>query len=61
MVDFTLFFDDWRDVDGVKFPHKMRRAVGGRDHRGVDGHQGEGQPEDRSEEVRGRRPEQVPS
>ena len=29
MVDFTLFFDDWREVDGIKFPHKMRRAMGG--------------------------------
>ena len=53
MVEFTLFFDDWRDVDGIKFPHKMRRAIGRHDHRGVDGRQGEGQPEDRPEEVRG--------
>jgi hypothetical protein len=29
LVDFTLFFDDWRDVGGLKFPHKMRRASGG--------------------------------
>ena len=29
MVEFTLFFDDWRDADGIKFPHKMRRAMGG--------------------------------
>ena len=28
MADYTLFFDDWREVDGVKFPHKMRRAIG---------------------------------
>ena len=28
-VEFTLFFDDWRDVGGIKFPHKMRRAVTG--------------------------------
>ena len=28
-VEFSLFFDDWREVDGVQFPHKMRRAVGG--------------------------------
>ena len=28
MVDYTLFFDDWRTVDGVKFPHKIRRAMG---------------------------------
>ncbi len=26
-VDFTVFFDEWRDVDGVKFPFKMRRAM----------------------------------
>ena len=29
MVEFTLFFDDWREVGGVKFPHKMRRASAG--------------------------------
>ena len=29
MVDFTLYFEDWRDADGVKFPFKIRRAVGG--------------------------------
>jgi len=29
MVEFTIFFDDWRDVGGVKFPHKLRRAVAG--------------------------------
>ncbi len=28
MVDFTVFFDDWREADGVKFPFKMRRAMG---------------------------------
>ncbi|MBA2306509.1 MAG: hypothetical protein H0W08_28300 [Acidobacteria bacterium] len=28
-VEFHLFFDDWRQVDGVNFPHKMRRAVAG--------------------------------
>jgi hypothetical protein len=28
-VEFNLFFDDWRQVDGVSFPHKMRRAVAG--------------------------------
>ena len=27
-VDYTVFFDDWRDADGVKFPFKMRRAMG---------------------------------
>jgi hypothetical protein len=29
MADFTLFFEDWRDADGVKFPFKIRRASGG--------------------------------
>ena len=28
LVDFTVFFDEWRDADGVKFPFKMRRAMG---------------------------------
>ena len=28
MVDYTIYFDDWRTVDGVRFPHKMRRAMG---------------------------------
>jgi hypothetical protein len=28
LVDYTVFFDDWRDADGVKFPFKMRRAMG---------------------------------
>ena len=29
MADFTVYFEDWRDADGVKFPFKMRRASGG--------------------------------
>ena len=29
MSDFSLFFDDWQQVDGLTFPHKMRRAVAG--------------------------------
>ena len=29
MVEFTLFFDDWREVGGIKFPHKLRRAMSG--------------------------------
>ena len=28
-VEFTLFFDDWRDVGGIRFPHKLRRALSG--------------------------------
>jgi hypothetical protein len=27
MVDYTVFFDEWRETDGVKFPFKMRRAM----------------------------------
>jgi hypothetical protein len=29
MADFTVYFEDWRDADGLKFPFKMRRAVEG--------------------------------
>jgi hypothetical protein len=29
MVDVTLYFEDWRDADGVKFPFKIRRAMAG--------------------------------
>ena len=29
MVEYALFFEDWREVGGIKFPHKMRRAMGG--------------------------------
>ena len=29
MVEFTLFFDDWREIGGIKFPHKIRRASAG--------------------------------
>jgi hypothetical protein len=29
LVDYTLFFDDWRDADGIKFPYKIRRAMTG--------------------------------
>ena len=29
MVEYTLFFDDWRDEDGIKFPHALRRASAG--------------------------------
>jgi hypothetical protein len=29
LVDFSLFFEDWREVDGVNFPHVMRRASEG--------------------------------
>lgn len=28
-VEFTMFFDDWREVDGIRFPHVMRRATAG--------------------------------
>jgi hypothetical protein len=29
MENFSLYFDDWREVDGVRFPHKVRRAMSG--------------------------------
>jgi hypothetical protein len=29
MVDYTLYFEDWQPVDGVQFPHKIRRAAEG--------------------------------
>jgi len=29
MVDYTLYFDDWREVDGIKFAHSLRRAAAG--------------------------------
>jgi hypothetical protein len=29
LSDFALYFEDWRDAEGVKFPFKMRRAVDG--------------------------------
>jgi len=29
MVEYTLYFDDWREVDGIKFPHRLRRAAAG--------------------------------
>ena len=29
MADYTLFFEEWRDAGGVKFPFKIRRALDG--------------------------------
>jgi hypothetical protein len=29
MVEYALYFDDWRDVEGIKFPHAFRRAMAG--------------------------------
>jgi hypothetical protein len=29
LVEFSLFFDDWREVGGITFPHVMRRATAG--------------------------------
>jgi hypothetical protein len=29
MADFTLYFDEWREADGVRFPHRIRRAMSG--------------------------------
>lgn len=29
LVEYTLFFDDWREEDGIKFPHAIRRSLAG--------------------------------
>jgi hypothetical protein len=29
MVDYALYFEEWRDAEGIKFPHKIRRAISG--------------------------------
>ena len=29
LVDFAIYFEDWRDAEGMKFPFKMRRATQG--------------------------------
>lgn len=29
MADYRLYFDDWREADGVKFPYTIRRAMSG--------------------------------
>ena len=29
MVEYRLYFEDWRDEDGIKFPHSIRRAAAG--------------------------------
>ena len=29
MVDYTLYFEEWQSVDGLQFPHKIRRAADG--------------------------------
>ena len=29
LVEYSLFFDDWRQVDGINFPHVIRRASKG--------------------------------
>lgn len=29
MVEYRMFFADWTDVDGIKFPMKLQRATGG--------------------------------
>jgi hypothetical protein len=29
MVEYTLFFEDWREEDGINFPHALRRASAG--------------------------------
>jgi hypothetical protein len=29
MIEYTLFFDEWREEDGINFPHALRRASAG--------------------------------
>jgi hypothetical protein len=29
LVEYALFFDDWREEDGIKFPHSIRRSLAG--------------------------------
>ena len=29
MADYSMYFEDWRDAGGGKFPFRMRRAMGG--------------------------------
>lgn len=29
LVEYSIFFDDWREVDGINFPHVIRRASKG--------------------------------
>lgn len=29
MVDYVVYFEEWKTVDGIKFPFKMRRAMSG--------------------------------
>ena len=29
LADYAIYFEDWRDTEGVKFPFKMRRATEG--------------------------------
>jgi hypothetical protein len=29
MVDYALYFEEWHDAEGIKFPHKIRRAMAG--------------------------------
>ncbi len=29
MVEYRIFFGDWKEVDGIQFPHTLQRAVAG--------------------------------
>ena len=49
-VEFRMFYGDYRAVDGVKLPMHIQRMVEGA-HGRTDVRQGQGQSEDRSEEV----------
>ncbi|MEX2271528.1 MAG: hypothetical protein WD690_08665 [Vicinamibacterales bacterium] len=29
MIEYRIYFTDWKEVDGIQFPHMLQRAVGG--------------------------------
>ena len=51
-VEQRLYFADYRDVDGLKLPFRLRRAIGDRDNRGNHVRSLSRQRQDRSKEVR---------
>ena len=44
LVEYRLFFSDYRKVDGVQLPHRIARGTGRKDHRRVGHHQLQGEP-----------------
>ena len=44
LVEYRLFFSDYRKVDGVPLPHRIARGTGRKDHGGVGHHQLQGEP-----------------